>query len=109
MTVNGSPPNDPSQADGPAHAGPERRVGPRPGAPRRRATDIVRHCREAQGLSRTEMAERLGVPDHIVALWEDPGYDGIDLAILHRVARAAGGHIEINFVPAAARPISSSA
>ena len=65
----------------------------------RRATDIVRKCRESAGLSRDELAQRLGVPEQIVELWEDPTYEGVDLPILRRVARAAGGELEILFRP----------
>lgn len=68
----------------------------------RRAADVVKSCREAAGLDRAALAERLDVPEQIVALWEDPHYEGVDLAILRRVARAAGGELEIRFRPAAA-------
>lgn len=65
----------------------------------RRTSDFVRNCREASGLDAAGLAERLGVPEHIVALWEDPTYEGVDLAIMRRVARAAGGELEFHFRP----------
>lgn len=66
----------------------------------RRASDVIRTCRESTGLDRAVFAAEVGVPEHILALWEDPTYEGVDLAILRRVARAAGGELELRFRPA---------
>lgn len=58
---------------------------------------LIAECRRSAGLSRAELASRAGVRPHTVALWEDPSYEGVDLTILQRVARAAGTELEIRF------------
>ncbi len=45
----------------------------------------------------TELAARVGVPTQTLALWEDPLYEGVDLSILQRIARATGSDLEIGF------------
>ncbi|MEM9382447.1 MAG: hypothetical protein AAGB93_21015 [Planctomycetota bacterium] len=60
---------------------------------------LISAQRRAARLTRTELAERLGVPTHIVVLWEDPRYEGVDLTILRRVANATSSELEIAFRP----------
>jgi len=93
------PAESPTRADG---VRTERRSpGGRTSVHQRRASDVIRTCRESTGLDRAAFAADVGVPEHILALWEDPTYEGVDLAILRRVARAAGGELELRFRPAA--------
>jgi len=58
---------------------------------------LIAGCREEAGLSHAELAALAGVPTQTVVLWEDPSYEGVDLAILQRVARATGSDLEIRF------------
>lgn len=58
---------------------------------------LIRRARCQAGLGRRELAERLGVREHTLALWEDPKFEGVDLAILRRVARATGRRLEVRF------------
>ncbi len=67
------------------------------GAPRQDDAALVAACRRQAGLSQAELADRLGVPEHLVALWESPGYEGIDLPLLRRIAVATGRDLEIRF------------
>lgn len=64
---------------------------------------LIAECRRGAGMTRVELARRAGVPVHTVALWEDPRYEGVDLALLQRVARATGSELEITF----RRPVRS--
>ncbi|MEM1450208.1 MAG: hypothetical protein AAF957_25260 [Planctomycetota bacterium] len=75
---------------------------PTPDAARSPYAALISAQRRAARLTRTELAARLGVPTHIVVLWEDPRYEGVDLAILRRVARATASELEIAFRPPAA-------
>ena len=70
-----------------------------PTQPKARANDgsLVATCRLQAGLSREELAARLGVPEHLIALWESPDYEGVDLSMLRRVASATGRELEIRF------------
>lgn len=67
---------------------------------------LLASCRRQERLSRAELAERMGVLEQTVALWEDPGYEGVDLTVMQRVAKATGRTLEVRFaLPArAARP-----
>ncbi|MEC8512021.1 MAG: helix-turn-helix transcriptional regulator [Planctomycetota bacterium] len=56
---------------------------------------MIRANRRSAGLARKELASRLGVTEAVVALWEDPEYDCVDLSILSRVARALGRRLEV--------------
>ncbi|MEM6674699.1 MAG: hypothetical protein AAF726_17765 [Planctomycetota bacterium] len=58
---------------------------------------LIADCRSAADMTRAELAGRVGVPAQTVALWEDPDYEGVDLSILQRVARATGSELEIRF------------
>lgn len=68
-----------------------------PTVPRNDDASLVASCRTQAGLSREQLGARLGVPEHLVALWETPGYEGVDLPLLRRVAAATGCEVEIRF------------
>ena len=70
-----------------------------PKQPKARTDDgsLVATCRLQAGLTREQLAARLDVPEHIVALWEAPDYEGVDLPMLRRVAAATGRELEIRF------------
>lgn len=78
---------------------------------------LIARCRGAAGLSRAELAARASVPEAVVSLWEDPSYEGVDLSILQRVARATGTELVLDFrpsvrevpAPAAALPAAAAA
>ena len=59
---------------------------------------LIAAQRRAARMTRTELAARVGVPTHMVTLWEDSHYEGVDLSLLQRVARATGSELEIRFV-----------
>jgi len=61
--------------------------------------ELIVSCREAAGLSQDELAERARVSPSTIRLWESPTYEGIDLSILHRVARATGTTLSLDFRP----------
>ena len=67
------------------------------GSPQDDLPKLIRRVRSQAGLSRQELAERLGVREHTLALWEDPKFEGVDLAILRRVARATGRRLDVRF------------
>lgn len=58
---------------------------------------LIEACRRTEGMSRADLAERVGVPEGVVALWEDPAYSAVDLSILSRVARATGRRLDVRF------------
>ncbi len=65
---------------------------------------LIASCRRSAGLTRLEMGERVGVPHTTIALWEDPTYEGMDLPVLERVARAADRRLQVHFGPVRAEP-----
>ena len=70
--------------------------------------ELIAGCRKAAGLSQMELAERANVRPAIIELWENPNYEGIDLSILQRVARATGTTLNLGFGPQAA-PLAPAA
>ncbi|MFT7078260.1 MAG: transcriptional regulator with XRE-family HTH domain [Planctomycetota bacterium] len=68
-----------------------------PTVPRNDDASLVATCRVQAGLTREQLSARLGVPEHLVSLWETPGYEGVDLPLLRRVAAATGCDLEIRF------------
>ncbi len=72
---------------------------------------LIASCRKAAGLSLAEFAEKARVTPATIKLWESPSYEGIDLSILQRVARATGTSLAVEFrgaeatrSPVASRP-----
>jgi transcriptional regulator with XRE-family HTH domain len=59
--------------------------------------ELILSCRTAAGLSQAELAERARVSPSTIRLWESPTYEGIDLSILQRVARATGTTLSLEF------------
>ncbi|QDV05718.1 hypothetical protein Poly30_12190 [Planctomycetes bacterium Poly30] len=68
-----------------------------PTVPRNDEASLIASCRIQAGLTREQLGARLGVPEHLVDLWESPGYEGVDLPLLRRVAAATGCDLEIRF------------
>ncbi|MEZ6015735.1 MAG: helix-turn-helix transcriptional regulator [Planctomycetota bacterium] len=62
---------------------------------------LVRDARRSAGISMAELGQRTGVPEQIVALWEDPTWEGHSLNILRRVAKALELRVELRLAPAA--------
>ena len=60
---------------------------------------LIVSCREAAGLSQADLAERAEVSPSTITLWESPTYEGIDLSILQRIARATGTTLSLDFRP----------
>ena len=70
--------------------------------------ELISSCRRAAGLSQAELAERANVRPAIIKLWESPSYEGIDLSVLQRVARATGTTLNLGFSPQAATLVSAA-
>jgi DNA-binding transcriptional regulator YiaG len=75
-----------------------------PSSPGAVAATLVREARRAAGLSKAELGRRAGVPEQVVALWEDPTWEGHSMNLLHRVARALELRLELRFAPTRQRP-----
>lgn len=72
---------------------------PLPNQPLNPYADLLVGVRRSARLNRTELSALLGTPEHTVALWEDPSFEGVDLSILHRVAAATGRELDVRFRP----------
>jgi DNA-binding transcriptional regulator YiaG len=64
---------------------------------------LVREARRSAGVSMAELGRRTGVPEQIVALWEDPTWEGHSLNVLQRVAKALELRLELRFAPSRQR------
>jgi len=60
---------------------------------------LVREARRGAGLSMAELGRRTGVPEQVVALWEDPTWEGHCLNLLRRVGKALDLRLELRFAP----------
>jgi DNA-binding XRE family transcriptional regulator len=67
---------------------------------------LVRAARERAGVTRAELARRADVPEQVVALWEDPVWEGHSLAVLRRVARHLGCRLELRLEPERRRQVA---
>ena len=56
--------------------------------------------RQRAGLTREQLAERVGTSASVISQLEDADYEGHSLVMLRRVALALNQRIEIHFVPA---------
>jgi DNA-binding transcriptional regulator YiaG len=63
------------------------------------AATLVREARRSAGVSMAELGRRTGVPEQVVALWEDPTWEGHSLNVLRRVAKALDLRLELRFAP----------
>lgn len=63
------------------------------------AATLVREARREAGLSLAELGRRAGVAEQVVALWEDPTWEGHSLSTLRRVAKALDLRLELRFAP----------
>jgi len=66
---------------------------------------LVREARRGAGVSQAELARRCGVPEQVVALWEDPTWEGDSLSTLRRVARALELRLELRMTPTRQRSV----
>lgn len=80
-----------------------------PTVPRNDDASLVASCRIQAGLTREQLGARIGVPEHLVDLWETPGYEGVDLPLLRRVAAATGCDLEIRFTRPKRSVVSTAA
>ena len=60
---------------------------------------LVREARRSAGVSMAELGRRTGVPEQVVALWEDPTWEGHCLSLLRRVGKALDLRLELRFAP----------
>jgi hypothetical protein len=60
---------------------------------------LVREARRGAGISMAELGRRTSVPEQVVALWEDPTWEGHSLNLLRRVAKALDLRLELRFAP----------
>ncbi len=51
--------------------------------------------REKQGLSQTQLAQKVGTTQQQISRLESPAYEGHSLSMLRRVAEALGTHIRV--------------
>jgi len=51
--------------------------------------------REEQGLSQTQLAQRVGTTQQQISRLESPSYEGHSLSMLRRVAEALGTHVRV--------------
>ena len=59
---------------------------------------LIYEARIEAGLTQTELAERIGSKQPVIARLEDADYEGHSLSMLQRIARALNKRIEISFV-----------
>jgi len=82
---------------------PERRVG----LEEVRATGAVarkiHELRTRAGLTRRQLAKRVGTTASVICLLEDVDYEGHSMAMLTRIATALNRRVEIRFVPLKAK------
>lgn len=64
---------------------------------------LVREARRGAGVGMAELGRRCGVPEQVVALWEDPTWEGHSLNTLRRVAKALDLKLELRLTPARTR------
>lgn len=62
----------------------------------------IHRLRTEAGLTRRELAARVGTTASVICRLEDAEYEGHSLSMLRRVAAALGRRVEIRFPPAAA-------
>lgn len=62
----------------------------------------IQHARTEAGLSRKELAERVGTRQSQIARFEDPGYRGHSLDMLKRIADSLGKQLSVLFHPSEA-------
>ena len=77
-------------------------------ASRNRYAQHIASSRNIRDWSRAQLAQEIGVPEATIALWESPSYEGIDLSILERVAKATGLRLEVSFARPRERHQSAS-
>ena len=57
---------------------------------------LVREMREEAGLTQTELAERVGTTQSVIARLEDAEYTGHSLVMLERIATACGVGLKLH-------------
>lgn len=66
---------------------------------RLRAAQVIHDARTRAGLTQTELAERVGTTQSVIARLENADYEGHTLRMLDRIAAALGQRVEVTFVP----------
>ena len=61
----------------------------------RQIAELIQKLREAEGLSQSELASRIGTSQSTIARLEDQGYSGHTLTMLTRILTALGRDLEI--------------
>ena len=63
--------------------------------------------RTKAGLSQRQLADLIGSKQPVIARLEDADYEGHSLSMLQRIAEALQQRLEVRFVPARVRPVTS--
>jgi transcriptional regulator with XRE-family HTH domain len=63
-----------------------------------RVAQMIYHKRTVAGLTQAELARIIGTTQSVVARLEDADYTGHSLSMLHRIARALDGRLEVKIV-----------
>ncbi|MEQ8821426.1 MAG: helix-turn-helix transcriptional regulator [Sumerlaeia bacterium] len=66
---------------------------------RLRLSNRLLELRQREGLTQKELAQRAGTTRSVIARLEQPGYEKHTVSSLHRVARALGYEVKIEFAP----------
>ncbi len=67
-----------------------------PASPANPISEMLARAIVQSGLSKAEVARRLGVPRTLVTRWTHPRYAGHTVETLERIARVLGGTLEVN-------------
>ena len=64
---------------------------------------LIYEARTVAGLTKAELAERIGTKQPVIVRLEDADYEGHSLSMLQRIALALNQRIELHFVPRSLR------
>jgi transcriptional regulator with XRE-family HTH domain len=63
-----------------------------------RVAQMIHDKRVASGLTQAQLAKLIGTTQSVIARLEDADYQGHSLSMLHRIARALDGRLEVKIV-----------
>ena len=72
-----------------------------------RVAQMIYEKRVAAGLTQAELADLIGTSQSVVARLEDADYEGHSLSMLHRIAQALHGRLEVRIVGTTGRKLRS--
>ena len=72
-----------------------------------RVASIIYDARKAAGLTQAELARLVGTRQSVISQLEDSAYEGHSLTMLHRIAKALGGHVDVRLVFDRPGPVTS--